>query len=351
MPISNHCATSVGGSECVGCWEEAPQSMVKVWEFQCSVFVLPVIVMTAIGCEVALARDPLLECEARQAVTIVVSPSIVISDYTTTRNPVSVLVVDGGGSPVCFRHVRFSCMDPETICFPIEEAVTGADGRAFNYLEREVSDPTRIESAFRVAVGPAVSRLIPIRGSNILTEGTPTEFKAPELRPFGSQRIQLLRGSVATFIDGMPIGSRLGGRSIDPTVAEIKNGIVVGDPDPITGRQPVEFEIVATGNGVTTFLIDTLDHSVYHAEIVGTFSDEFIRGDCDSDGVLSLSDSVRLLAFLFHGDTRPSILEACNVNDDVSLDLSDAVYLLTHLFLGGRTPPAPFPGAGEDPTP
>lgn len=307
--------------------------------------------MTVGVCGLASALDPALECEGLRAATIVVSPSVVISDQSSRTSIVAVLVTDDDGRPVCFTPVKFDCMDPGLICFPFKEAVTGVDGRALNYLQRGPVDPMRIDSAFVVSVGPIVSPRVPIRGSNVITEGTPMDFKAPQLQPFGSERVQLLRGTVATFIDGLPKGSRLGAGSIDPTIAEIGHGIVIGDPDPITGRQEIEFEIIAMRTGVTAFLIDTIDRSVYVAEIAGLFAEAFIRGDCDGDGAPGLADAVHLLMFLFQGGSRPGSLEACNVNDDSALGIADAVYLLTYLFQGGPAPPAPFPHAGADPTP
>ena len=38
------------------------------------------------------------------------------------------------------------------------------------------------------------------------------------------------------------------------------------------------------------------------------------------------------------------------VDDDGDVNITDAVYLLNFLFIGNRTPPAPFPGCGPDPT-
>jgi hypothetical protein len=71
-----------------------------------------------------------------------------------------------------------------------------------------------------------------------------------------------------------------------------------------------------------------------------------LRGDCNQDGALDISDPVCLLGFLFLaspaslpcGDgasTNPANRELLDWNDDAVLDLSDAVGTLTWLFLGG----------------
>lgn len=76
---------------------------------------------------------------------------------------------------------------------------------------------------------------------------------------------------------------------------------------------------------------------------------DFVRGDCNGDLVLNISDPVTLLAVLFNGGAV-DCQSACDGNDDGGVDLSDAVYLLGAVFSGGTPPPAPYPGCGSDPT-
>jgi hypothetical protein len=78
----------------------------------------------------------------------------------------------------------------------------------------------------------------------------------------------------------------------------------------------------------------------------------FIRGDCDQNGVVNLTDAIIFLNHIFMLGRRPFCDDACDVNDSGVLDVSDAVSILFFLFLGGSPPPAP--GAvmcGIDPTP
>jgi len=77
---------------------------------------------------------------------------------------------------------------------------------------------------------------------------------------------------------------------------------------------------------------------------------QFIRGDADGSGGLTIGDPVRTLSYLFLGAAAPPCLDAADANDSGRLDLSDATYTLGYLFLGGRSPPAPFPRKGSDPT-
>jgi len=74
----------------------------------------------------------------------------------------------------------------------------------------------------------------------------------------------------------------------------------------------------------------------------------FLRGDANGDGKLDISDAVKILRFLFSGDTS-DCAEALDANDDGRLDIADAVFLLGYLFSEGPRPPAPFPDAGSVP--
>ncbi|MBI4605503.1 MAG: hypothetical protein HY721_26355 [Planctomycetes bacterium] len=78
---------------------------------------------------------------------------------------------------------------------------------------------------------------------------------------------------------------------------------------------------------------------------------DFVRGDANSDGVLSVSDAPYLLGYIFLGYRPLECDAAADANDDGVLDLTDSVFGLVAQFRGGSPPPAPFPGAGPDPTP
>ncbi len=77
----------------------------------------------------------------------------------------------------------------------------------------------------------------------------------------------------------------------------------------------------------------------------------FVRGEVVSDGGLDLADPVRLLFYLFLGESV-DCREAADWNNDLSLDISDVIGLLQYLFLRGSPPAAPpFPECGPDPEP
>ena len=77
----------------------------------------------------------------------------------------------------------------------------------------------------------------------------------------------------------------------------------------------------------------------------------FLRGDCNRDGLLDVSDSVALLLHLFRGGVTPPCSDGCDANDDGELNLTDALVVLSFLFAGGATPAAPYPQVGVDSSP
>ena len=82
----------------------------------------------------------------------------------------------------------------------------------------------------------------------------------------------------------------------------------------------------------------------------GVPTPKFVRGDCNGDGSVGLSDAVFQLNFSFLGGDAPGCQAACDTNGDAAIDpIADAAYLLNHQFLGGEAPPAPFPACGADP--
>jgi hypothetical protein len=76
----------------------------------------------------------------------------------------------------------------------------------------------------------------------------------------------------------------------------------------------------------------------------------FRRGDALADGVIDISDPVRILFFLFAGTATIDCLDAADFDDSGSLGISDAVGLLNFLFRGSAAPPAPGTECGPDPS-
>lgn len=79
---------------------------------------------------------------------------------------------------------------------------------------------------------------------------------------------------------------------------------------------------------------------------------DFVRGDIDGDGDVTMQDAT-LLSRIALGEasdpgTQPNH-DAWDTNDDGIIDFGDSVLILEYLFASGAPPAAPYPGAGQDP--
>ncbi len=117
---------------------------------------------------------------------------------------------------------------------------------------------------------------------------------------------------------------------------------------------PVFFEY--TDIPTTSFVIsDALpDYQTYYWRVmakdeVGNQSDwqihpfrfwlqQYLYGDTNGDGDVSVSDVVYLINYLFKGGFLPVRDYAADVNCDGEIDVSDVVYLINYLFKGGPAP-------------
>lgn len=65
-------------------------------------------------------------------------------------------------------------------------------------------------------------------------------------------------------------------------------------------------------------------------------------GDANADGILSLTDPITVLNYLFQGGQQPACARAADTNGDGVLNIGDAIGVLNYLFQGG-----PAPAQGE----
>ncbi len=82
------------------------------------------------------------------------------------------------------------------------------------------------------------------------------------------------------------------------------------------------------------------DHVPYQGavRVDGPIAEYFVRGDVNLDSKIDLSDSLRLLGFLFLGQGKIACMDAADANDDGRVELSDAIKILNVLFLGDLFP-------------
>jgi len=64
----------------------------------------------------------------------------------------------------------------------------------------------------------------------------------------------------------------------------------------------------------------------------------FLRGDANGDGVITITDAIYLLNYLFRDGPAPDPMAAGDTNCDDSIIIGDAIYLLNYLFRSGPAP-------------
>ncbi|MBI4602024.1 MAG: hypothetical protein HY721_08690 [Planctomycetes bacterium] len=153
------------------------------------------------------------------------------------------------------------------------------------------------------------------------------------------------------------------GQTLPPTEIPLKLGCVdmrIADGVPCGTCLPLVFTDGVNGRGkVPVKNLYAAENQSFPArtvncEVCVTGAPVFRRGDCNGDSKANLADAAATVSALFQtGSTRydPPCLDACDANDDGRLDISDTVRILTWLFTNGVVPPAPGPVTpGVDPT-
>ncbi|MEW6295122.1 MAG: dockerin type I repeat-containing protein [Candidatus Diapherotrites archaeon] len=100
---------------------------------------------------------------------------------------------------------------------------------------------------------------------------------------------------------------------------------------------------------VTVAIILLFFSSKFYALLDSTeseFIESFKCGDANGDGVVSVTDIVWLVNFLFKGGTAPVDMDGADANNDGKVSVTDIVWLVNFLFKGG-----PTPNCGPEPQP
>lgn len=61
-------------------------------------------------------------------------------------------------------------------------------------------------------------------------------------------------------------------------------------------------------------------------------------GDADCSGVVTVSDVVYLINYIFSGGAPPHDLNAADADGSCTVTISDAVHLINYIFSGGGPP-------------
>jgi hypothetical protein len=105
------------------------------------------------------------------------------------------------------------------------------------------------------------------------------------------------------------------------------------------------------GRGLFTFTPDSSQaDSIYKVIFIasdGSLADsvrvtitviEYVKGDANGDGKVSVGDVVYLINYLFKGGPAPNPMGAGDANHDGFVTVGDCVYLINYLFKGGSPP-------------
>jgi len=140
--------------------------------------------------------------------------------------------------------------------------------------------------------------------------------------------------TTATFSGGVDVCVEYDDTGLSP--ADEAGLIMVACQDP---QSPCEELPISRRDLEQNVLCGTTDHfSVFAVARPVVVGSRFLRGACNTDDVVDISDAIFLLGFLFRGGEAPSCPEACDTNEDATTDLSDAVSLLGFLFRGNDPP-------------
>ncbi len=74
-----------------------------------------------------------------------------------------------------------------------------------------------------------------------------------------------------------------------------------------------------------------------HNLVPGAFIDCFC-GDCDNNGLITISDAVCMICFIFQGCPPPGYSCQSDADNNGIITISDAVYIINYIFAGGPAP-------------
>ncbi len=254
-----------------------------------------------------------------------------------------------------------------TISWSIEFTVSSGDNLGLALLvvdlEQDADNPELFDLSPASEVPSSMSEFARPNGICNPAEGGASSGYVGVLRgPSGSRQLRQIGGAQNTF------GAAAVAMGLDVDVSQgigqggsaiLASGSLTlpGTPGDYTFRLANAVANVLEEVNVAPEVSKVLAAAVILATPELTFSVErgspaFVRGDCNGDGALDISDPVALLSHLFLPQgTSPSCEDSCDANDSGSLELADALAALNSMFLMQGPLPPPSLSCGVDPTP
>ena len=130
-------------------------------------------------------------------------------------------------------------------------------------------------------------------------------------------------------------------------IAELPTTAFTYEGEPSVGTS--EYCVVAAGSdsGPDGRPVDDVLIGCCEATLVIPNFNGFIRGDCNVDGAVDISDALCVLFDRFVPGSQTTCASTLDADDSGAADVADIVFLLEYLFRQGSAPPSPFPNCGE----
>jgi hypothetical protein len=233
-----------------------------------------------------------------------------------------------------------------TLEFRLNSTSSCAGSQALLSIFVDNADPVEAMN-HRIVCNPAEASLLSASSDPIaLILGNAPDFFSVTSNGAG----EMLIGTIPSFLSPTTSGLQPGvdQRVIDVVIdvaAFIPLGQVIaiefGD-DP--AASPPQFNMASVGGGQVV-LADLTQGSI----TASCMQAEYLRGDSNEDGAVSVSDAVFLVQFLFQSGPVSSCERTGDCNGDGFIDVADVVYLLNAYFAGGPGIMAPYPLCDLDP--
>ncbi len=177
--------------------------------------------------------------------------------------------------------------------------------------------------------------------------------------------LDLPAGQAAVLYQKLPLEGRLeydASRNMLTRYAQPRSGPKLDDPDLGYNWTAVSEGTKAYGfteHTITETDIDlSMNERLFADEQVGAIrgreveppSEEvpqFLRGDCNGDRFVDISDAINHLNALFASGAASDCPAACDANGDLGEDISDPILVINFLFVSGDAPAAPYPECGS----
>jgi len=180
------------------------------------------------------------------------------------------------------------------------------------------------------------------------TIGDPAAFDGLTVRLKRDDGAVVYLNGQEVFRSNMPSGTATYSTWTGNTASDDGDSFVVGE---------IPTSALTAGTNVVAVEVHQADAGSsdvsFDLELLGTSTAAtvpvFVRGDANDDGVVDISDALRILFVQFAGATT-DCRDSLDADDNGQLTVTDAIRVLDYLFRSGSAIAAPFPTAGEDPT-